>query len=97
MTDLPERYHVNEIFYSLQGEGRRSGTANVFIRFARCNLTCNVLEHGFDCDTEFTSGRRMQASEVAREALDACGGSVARLCLLEGNRRFNWTRLCALH
>ena len=74
MTDRPERYHVNEIFYTLQGEGRRAGTANVFIRFARCNLTCNVLEHGFDCDTEFTSGRYLQASEVAAEALDTCGG-----------------------
>ncbi|KKM18446.1 hypothetical protein LCGC14_1665560, partial [marine sediment metagenome] len=49
------RYHVAEIFYSLQGEGHRKGTVNVFVRFAGCNLQCNVAEHGFDCDTDFRS------------------------------------------
>lgn len=51
-------YRVNEIFYSVQGEGVRAGTANVFVRFSGCNLTCNRAEHGFDCDTEFVSGRK---------------------------------------
>ncbi len=40
---------VNEIFYSLQGEGARKGSANIFVRLAQCNLEC-----GF-CDTEFES------------------------------------------
>lgn len=31
-------YHVKEIFYSLQGEGARSGRAAVFCRFSGCNL-----------------------------------------------------------
>lgn len=72
--DLPtektdeKTYIVNEIFYSLQGEGARAGTANVFIRFAGCNLTCKVESHGFDCDTEFTSGKKMTAEEIAEEA-----------------------------
>lgn len=50
-------YHISEIFYSLQGEGLRAGTANVFVRFAHCNLKCSVddPESGFDCDTEFES------------------------------------------
>jgi organic radical activating enzyme len=37
-----ERYRVNEIFYSLQGEGVRAGTPNLFLRFSRCNLECRV-------------------------------------------------------
>lgn len=37
---------VNEIFYSLQGEGHHTGVPAVFIRFAGCNLSC-----GF-CDTD---------------------------------------------
>lgn len=62
-------YLVNEIFYSLQGEGVRAGTANIFVRFAGCNLQCALAEGlkspgGFDCDTEFTSGRRMTALDI---------------------------------
>ena len=37
---------VNEIFYSIQGEGRYTGTPAVFIRLAGCNLRCDF------CDTE---------------------------------------------
>jgi 7-carboxy-7-deazaguanine synthase len=57
-------YSVKEIFYTLQGEGARTGRAAVFLRFAGCNLwtgreedragaVCNF------CDTDFvgTDGR----------------------------------------
>ena len=44
---------INEIFYSLQGEGRNTGRAAVFVRFAGCNLRCPF------CDTEFDSYREM--------------------------------------
>jgi organic radical activating enzyme len=62
-----ESYLVNEIFYSLQGEGVRAGTPNLFLRFARCNLACAAETHGFDCDTEFTSGRRLSIAEIRAE------------------------------
>lgn len=63
---MTKHYTVNEMFYSLQGEGARAGTANVFIRFAGCNLTCKRDgEAGFDCDTEFSSGTKMTAKEIA--------------------------------
>ena len=52
------KYKINEIFYSIQGEGSRAGTANVFIRFAGCDLVC-----GF-CDTEFESYTEMSGSEI---------------------------------
>lgn len=57
-------YAVNEIFYSLQGEGVRVGTPNLFLRFAGCNLTCREETHGFDCDTEFVSSRKMTVPEI---------------------------------
>lgn len=62
-------YSVNEIFYSLQGEGVRAGTPNVFVRFAGCNLQCAVepgqlSPGGFDCDTQFTGGVKMTAQEI---------------------------------
>ncbi len=60
-------YVVNEIFFSLQGEGMRAGTANLFLRFTGCNETCAVETHGFDCDTEFTSGRKLTLDEIIAE------------------------------
>ena len=65
-------YAINEIFYSIQGEGVRAGTANVFVRFAGCNLTCSKEgEAGFDCDTEFMSGRKLSVEDLMVEILKA--------------------------
>lgn len=49
---------VNEIFYSLQGEGSRQGEPSIFIRLTGCDLTC-----GF-CDTEFESGAEMTVESI---------------------------------
>lgn len=51
-------YSVKEIFYSLQGEGARSGRPAVFCRFAGCNLWSGEEQHRADaqcdfCDTDF--------------------------------------------
>ena len=51
-------FRVNDIFYSLQGEGHNTGRAAVFIRFAGCNLRC-----GF-CDTEFDNYHEMTDDEI---------------------------------
>lgn len=66
MSDA-KQYSVNEIFFSLQGEGVRAGTPNLFLRLSGCNQTCVVESHGFDCDTEFVSGRKMTALEIVAE------------------------------
>jgi len=69
MTPEPEkRYSIKEIFYSLQGEGVRAGTPNVFVRFAGCNFNCKLATHGFDCDTDFAHGEKMTAAEILRAA-----------------------------
>ena len=52
---------VNEIFYSLQGEGGRTGEPSIFIRLSRCNLACSF------CDTDFESGKTMSLSEILAE------------------------------
>ena len=50
---------VNEIFYSLQGEGFHTGTAAVFVRLSGCNLRCPF------CDTDFDAGTEMDEDEIA--------------------------------
>lgn len=52
---------VNEVFYSLQGEGARAGEPSIFIRLTGCDLTC-----GF-CDTEFESGKETSFEELLEE------------------------------
>ena len=54
---------IVEIFYSLQGEGGRTGQATVFVRVAGCTLACSF------CDTDFRVQREMTVQEVADEAL----------------------------
>lgn len=52
---------VNEIFYSLQGEGGRTGQASIFIRLSKCNLACSF------CDTDFEFGKKMTLDEIFTE------------------------------
>lgn len=59
-TDL-RTYRINEIFYSLQGEGYFTGTPAVFLRFSGCNRHC-----GF-CDTRHETHRTMTLPEIISE------------------------------
>lgn len=52
---------VNEIFYSLQGEGHFTGTPAIFIRLSGCNLACDF------CDTQHHSSTSMTEEEIISE------------------------------
>lgn len=52
---------VNEIFYSLQGEGRYTGVPAVFIRLSGCNMRC------WFCDTDHEEGREMTEEDIMLE------------------------------
>lgn len=62
-------YLVNEVFYTLQGEGFHSGRAAVFCRFSRCNLWTGREEDRASaacsfCDTDFVSAERLDLAEL---------------------------------
>ena len=51
---------INEIFYSIQGEGYWTGLPNIFIRLTGCNLRCRY------CDTTYAykDGEEMSISQI---------------------------------
>lgn len=75
-------YSVREIYYTLQGEGARTGRPAVFLRFAGCNLWSGREAHRMDavcrfCDTEFVGtdgpggGKFATATDLADAVLSA--------------------------
>jgi 7-carboxy-7-deazaguanine synthase len=54
--------NINEIFYSLQGEGALVGLPTVFIRTAGCNLRCSY------CDTTYAyeKGKEITVGQLLR-------------------------------
>lgn len=65
---------INEIFYSIQGEGRFTGHAAVFVRMSGCNRACPF------CDTDFASFREMTEAEI----VDAVSTFPANIVVITG-------------
>jgi 7-carboxy-7-deazaguanine synthase len=68
---------INEIFYSIQGEGKWAGLPNVFIRTTGCNLRCSY------CDTKYAykSGDEMKIEEILNEI---CKYPCKSICITGG-------------
>jgi len=84
---------VNEIFYSIQGEGAHAGLPCVFIRLTYCNLRCSY------CDTEyaFYEGKEYSIERLIDETekfncnlIELTGGEP----LLQNEANPLMTRLC---
>lgn len=68
---------VNEIFYSLQGEGFWAGTPCVFVRFSGCNLHCDF------CDTPHQTGNEMDEAAIIA-AIRECSKRCRHIVLTGG-------------
>lgn len=51
------RYQINEIFYSIQGEGMHMGWPAIFIRMAGCSMGCSF------CDTKYSQKVNLKMDE----------------------------------
>lgn len=76
-------YNINEIFYSIQGEGRWAGRPAVFIRFAGCNLNCDW------CDTDHTATYECLTEDEILERVRELSDTVPTK---EDKRKFNHKR-----
>ncbi|UKI41709.1 MAG: 7-carboxy-7-deazaguanine synthase QueE [Candidatus Melainabacteria bacterium] len=52
---------INEIFKSIQGEGKYLGANQVFVRFSKCNLSCKF------CDTPFLEGKEYNVPTLTQK------------------------------
>ena len=55
---------VNEIFYSLQGEGARAGEPSIFIRLSGCSAAKACAKSGVVCDTDYEDGEWLSLNDI---------------------------------
>lgn len=78
-----KRYLVNEVFYTLQGEGYWTGRPAVFVRFSRCNLWSGREQDRATavcrfCDTDFTHADSYTLTELIAAIDGALAGVYGR-------------------
>lgn len=73
---------VQEVFYTLQGEGPYVGHPSVFIRLAGCNLSC------YWCDTDFESSTWRPSLDELIAEVERIKPSHCRLVVITGGEPF---------
>ncbi len=85
------RLWIQEVFYTLQGEGPFAGDPAVFVRTAGCNIRC------FWCDTDFESSTWHPDLPALIEAIEAARPAHCDLIVLTGGEPFRQTIAPLVH
>ena len=64
---MENKYKVNEIFLSIDGEGYRTGLPVVFIRLYGCNLNCSYCDTRYSCEN--SEYKQMSLYDILVEVL----------------------------
>jgi 7-carboxy-7-deazaguanine synthase len=73
---------VQEVFYTLQGEGPFTGCPAVFVRLSGCNLRC------YWCDTDFESSQWRPTLQQLLQEIDSVRPHHCRLVVITGGEPF---------
>lgn len=73
---MNQKLHINDLFWTVQGEGLHSGTRALFVRMPFCNLACEW------CDTTFNSFKEWD--EEAFKAFADCAPQMNRFAVVTG-------------
>ena len=86
---------ISEIFYSIEGEGKRVGEPCVFIRKFLCSISCLYCDSQYACvGNDF---KEMSVNEILHEVIKVSGGKTQNVTIAGGEPFYtdNPDRPCA--
>ena len=86
---------ISEIFYSIEGEGKRAGEPCVFIRKFLCSISCSYCDSQYACVGD--DFKEMSVNEILHEVVKVSMGKTQNVTITGGEPLYtdNPHRLCS--